>query len=222
EPRVDVAMAFLFRFSDFETATHLAKLDVPVMNLVTLYGRSEREWRESATGLSMFEGTFQVAVPELAGLVSPIVVGSRERRFDLETGVSIVASEPIPSRIETGVRRARRFAALRSTPNAQKRIAVMYYNYPPGKANIGASYLNVAESLANILERLANEGYDLGPAPDLSPDAVLDAITAKARNVGSYAPGELDAMVSAGEAALVPIADYERWLADIAPALREK
>jgi cobaltochelatase CobN len=28
--------------------------------------------------------------------------------------------------------------------------------------------------------------------------------------------------VSAGEAALVPIADYERWLADIAPALREK
>ena len=221
-PRVDVAMAFLFRFSDFETATHLAKLDVPVMNLVTLYGRSQREWRESKTGLSMFEGTFQVAVPEIGGLVSPIVVGSRERRFDLETGVSLVASEPIPSRIATGVRRALRFAALRAKPNAEKRIALMYYNYPPGKANIGASYLNVAESLANVLDRLAAEGYDVGAASDRSPEAVLGAITTKARNVGGYAPGELDALVAEGDAALVPVADYERWLAELAPALREK
>lgn len=220
--RVDVAMAFLLRFADFETATHLAKLDVPVMNLVTLYGRSEREWRESSTGLSIFEGTFQVAVPELAGLVSPIVVGSRERRFDLETAVSLVTSEPIPSRIETGVQRALRFAALRATPNAEKRVAVMYYNYPPGKASIGASYLNVAESLANVLARLAAEGYDLGDALDLSPDAVLEAITEKARNVGGYAPGELEALVVEGEAALVPVADYERWLEALAPALRDK
>ena len=43
----------------------------------------------------------------------------------------------------------------------------MYYNYPPGKANIGASYLNVAESLANILQRLAKDGYDLGGARSL-------------------------------------------------------
>jgi len=221
-PRVDVAMAFLFRFSDFETALHLAKLDVPVMNLVTLYGRSEREWRDSKTGLSMFEGTFQVAVPELAGLVSPIVVGSRERRFDLETGVSIVTSEPIPSRIAMGVKRALRFAALEAKPNAEKRVALMYYNYPPGKANIGASYLNVAESLANILARLAAEGYDLGEAPDLSPEAVLDAITTKARNLGGYAPGELAELVAEGEAALVPVADYERWLSELAPALRDK
>ncbi len=220
--RVDVAMGFLFRFADFDTAAYLEKLDVPIMNLVTLYGRSEREWRESTTGLSIFEGTFQVAVPELAGLVSPVVVGSRERRFDLETGVSLVVNEPIQSRIEIAVQRAKRFAALRSTANADKRVALMYYNYPPGKASIGASYLNVAESLANILARLQAEGYDLGDSPDLSADAVLEAITEKARNVGSYAPAELEALVAEGDAALIPVAEYERWLEDVAPALRQK
>jgi cobaltochelatase CobN len=222
EARVDVALAFLFRFSDFETALHLAELDVPVLNLVTLYGRSEQEWRDSATGLSMFEGTFQVAVPELAGLVSPIVVGSRERRFDLETGVSLVANDPIPSRIEMGVRRALAFSALRETPNADKRIALMYYNYPPGKASIGASYLNVAESLANILTRLQAEGYDLGEGAELSAGAVLEAITTQARNVGGYAPGELREMLSAGDAVRVPLDEYEAWLAALAPALGEK
>src|SRR5690606_23419814 len=194
DARVDVALAFLFRFADFESALALEKLDVPVMNLVTLYGRNEREWRESETGLSMFEGTFQVAVPELAGLVSPIVVGSREKRLDLETGVSVAVNLPIRSRIETAVERGLRYAELGRKPNAEKRVALLYYNYPPGKANIGASYLNVAESLANILARMKAEGYDVGEE-DLSADAILDAISTKARNVGGYAPGELDELL---------------------------
>src|SRR5690606_2366966 len=149
-------------FSDFETARSLERLGVPVVNLVSLYGRNEREWRESATGLSMFEGTFQVAVPELAGLIAPTVVGSREQRLDLDTGVSVALNRPIRSRVEIAVQRALRYAALARKPNAEKRIAILYYNYPPGKANIGASYLNVAESLANVLTRLAAEGYDVG------------------------------------------------------------
>ena len=86
--RADVGLGFLFRFTGPEAADSLGKLDIPVVNLVTLYGRSEREWRESKTGLSMFEGTFQVAVPELGGLVAPTVVGSREKVLDLETGLS--------------------------------------------------------------------------------------------------------------------------------------
>ena len=72
----------------------------------------------------------------------------------------------------------------------------MYYNYPPGKAAVGASYLNVAESLANILQRLEREGYDLG-GRDLSADGVLHEITTSGRNVGGYAPGELEALLEA-------------------------
>ena len=219
--RADVGLGFLFRFSGPETAVPLGKLDFPVINLVTLYGRSEREWRESRTGLSMFEGTFQVAVPELGGLVAPTVVGSRERSLDLTTGIAAVTNRPIAARVAMAVQRGLEYAALAAKPNADKRLALMYYNYPPGKANIGASYLNVAESLANMLARLSAEGYDVG-AEDLTADRVLEDITTKAHNVGSYAPGELEAMVAAGNAVRIDLATYRRWLGALAPALRDK
>ena len=220
--RADVALAFVFRFAGPEAGGPLRKLDIPVLSLISLYGRSEAEWRDSPQGLSMFEGTFQVAVPELAGLVAPTVVGSRERRTDPDTGLTIAAGQPIASRVATAVRRALGYAALAATPNADKRVAVLFYNYPPGKAGIGASYLNVAESLANILQRLQAAGYDLGDDVALSAGALLDTMTTRARNVGGYAPGELDAMLGHGGAIRAGMGDYLRWLDGYAPELREK
>ena len=82
DARADVALAFVFRFAGPEAAASLQQVNIPVISLVSLYGRSEAEWRASPEGLSMFEGTFQVAVPELSGLVAPTVVGSQERLED--------------------------------------------------------------------------------------------------------------------------------------------
>ena len=220
-PRADTALAFVFRFADFEASKSLEKVGIPVVSLVSLYGRTEAEWRESRMGLTMFEGTFQVAVPELAGLVAPTVVGSQERIDDPETGLTIVVRQPIPERVTMAVRRALLYGRLGAKRNQDKRLALVYYNYPPGKAGIGASYLNVAESLANILERLSQEGYDVGgPAP--SADRVLDDITTKARNVGGYAPGELDALLGSGTAVRVTLDNYRQWLDGFAPELRAK
>ena len=221
EARADVAVAFVFRFANFEAAKLLENVDIPIVSLVSLYGRSEEEWRASPQGLSMFEGTFQVMVPELAGLVAPTVVGSQERTEDPDTGLTIVSRRPIWPRVRLSVQRALRYAALATTPNTDKRLALMVYNYPPGKASIGASYLNVAESLANILQRLDAEGYDVGDA-DLSADAVLAQLTAKARNVGGYAPGELDALLAEGTAVLIGLEQYRAWLSSYAPGLRER
>ncbi|MEJ0035793.1 MAG: cobaltochelatase subunit CobN [Gammaproteobacteria bacterium] len=219
--RADVALGFIFNFADFDSSNVLAKVDVPIINLVSLYGRSEKEWRSSATGLSMFEGTFLMAVPELAGTVAPTVVGSKEKVRDRETGLAVVVTHPIPSRVSMAVARGLRYATLRSKRNADKHIAILYYNYPPGKANIGASYLNVAESLARMLQRLKREGYDLGDA-DLAAKSVLSDITTKARNVGGYAPGELAELLTHGGAAQVSVKEYTRWLDGFPPALRDK
>ncbi len=219
--RADVGLGFIFNFSDFNASKALAKVDIPVINLISLYGRSEKEWRTSATGLTLFEGTFQVAVPELAGTVAPIVVGSKEKVRDPETGITMVVTRPVASRVSTAVARGLRYAALRAKSNHDKRVALIFYDYPPGKANIGASYLNVAESLSNILRRLAKEGYDIGNI-DPSPDGVLSDLAAKARNVGGYAPGELDALVAEGSAIKIPMRQYRQWLNELAPALKAK
>ena len=221
QPRADVLLGFFFNFADPQSSKLLETVDIPVVNLVSLYGRSEKEWRESDSGMTLFEGTFQVAVPELAGTIAPTIVGSKEKIRDAETGLTLIVTRPIESRVTIAVERAIRYAALRTKANGVKRLAVMYYNYPPGKANIGASYLNVAESLASILQRLAKEGYDLGGA-DLTAEHVLSDITRKARNVGGYAPGELDAMIAEGDAVRVGMAEYKKWLDGYAPGLRAK
>ena len=219
--RADAVLGFNFNFAAPDSSSHLAKVDVPVLNLISLYGRSEQEWRASPMGLSMFEGTFNVATPELAGTIAPTVVGSQEKIKDPDTGLTIVVRKPMLSQVALAVRRATEYAALRSKANSEKRVAIVFYNYPAGKANIGASYLNVAESIANVLQRLKQEGYDVGNA-DLSGDSVLKTLVEKSRNVGGYAPGELEALVAQGSAVRVGVAEYRRWLDALSPGLKAK
>lgn len=219
--RADVVLSLMFRFAGPEASPILEKVDVPVINLISLYGRTEQEWRASSTGLSLFEGTFQVAVPELAGLVAPTVIGSQEKVKDPETGLTMVVRQPIASQVSLAVQRGLKYAALRRTPNRDKRIALLFYDYPAGKANIGASYLNVAQSIAHVLERLEREGYNVGAAARTG-DAILKALAEKARNIAGYAPGELQALVKRGSAVQVGVAEYRQWLNALAPGLRAK
>ena len=108
KPRADAVLGFNFNFAAPDASSYLAKVDVPVLNLISLYGRSEQEWRASPMGLSMFEGTFNVATPELAGTIAPTVVGSQEKIKDPETGLTIVVRKPMLSQVALAVRRAHR------------------------------------------------------------------------------------------------------------------
>ena len=220
-PRADVGLGANFQFVDNSASRQLQQVDIPVLNTITLYGRSEQDWRDSTTGLSAFEGTFDLAAPELAGTVAPTVVGTKEKVRDPATGLTSVITRPVNERITMAVSRALRYAALRHKANADKHIALLYYNYPPGKASIGASYLNVAESLGNILRQLQTTGYDIGGRVPTS-DEVLAAITTQARNIGGNAPGELRDMLAAGHAVRVSQAEYRGWLDALAPRLRQK
>jgi len=221
EVRADVALGLSFQFNDSESAKILERVGIPVLNLVSLYGRSEEEWLNSTSGLSAFEGTFNLASPELAGTIAPTVVATKEKVRDPVSGLNSVITSPIAERVQTAVSRGLRYAELSRKRNADKKIALIYYNYPPGKASIGASYLNVAESLANVLQRMAAEGYDIGREPP-SAEEVLADITTKARNIASHAPGELEALIAAGSVERVPLDDYRAWLDALAPSLREK
>ena len=62
-------------FADFESGSYLERLDIPIISIISLYGQSAEDWRSSDAGLSMFEATFQVVVPELL-IVRPMRLGS--------------------------------------------------------------------------------------------------------------------------------------------------
>jgi hypothetical protein len=50
--------------------------------------------------------------------------------------------------------------------NAEKKLAVTVFSFPPDKGNVGtAAYLNVFGSIYKVLESLRREGYNVGELP---------------------------------------------------------
>lgn len=195
----------------------MKQLDVPMVNAISLQSSSQKAWEDSPIGLSQTERSWQVSLPEFAGAVAPTVVAAKERRRDRDSGLEYIAEVPIAERIARLADRVRKLSDLRHELNQNKRVAVIYYNYPAGKENVGAAYLNVLpRSLWQILSRLENEGYSTQGRPP-SEDALLDLLRNHGTNVGNWSKGALEKLVRSGNAMLLPIAEYRQWL-DSQPA----
>jgi len=202
---VDVLFALNLGFAKPDDAEFLARLNVHVIDLMTTK-QSRSEWLDSPHGLRPDQLALQVSAPERAGATEPITFAATERTFDGKTVMTV----PIDERIERAVTRAQRWITLRKKPNSEKRIALLYYNNPPGKGNISASYLNVPGTLAALVRRLREEGYVTGEqAPDES--TLLRLLQLSGRNVEQWAPGELESLVQDGHVVLVSMAQYRQW-----------
>ncbi len=218
---VIVSTAMKFGVNPEQSGRLLQAIDAPIINAISLYSQSAEEWHDSGVGLTINERTWQIAKPEMAGLIQPTVVGSKENRRDASTGSRYVAKTPIDQRVRRVVDRVQSWLRLRNTPERNKRIAVIYYNYPPGKQNIGASYLNVLPgSLWNILQKLKSAGYDVEGAPQ-SAHKLKQAVFHH-RNLGNWAPAELDAFVRQYDPPRVSMETYRGWLKTLPPEFVER
>ena len=57
-------------------------------------------------------------------------------------------------------------------------------------------------------------GYDVGNG-NIDREVLLDNSLKYGRNIGNWAPGELDEMVSNGKCVLVPLEDYQKWIRNL-------
>ncbi len=212
---VEVLVSFVFKMSASvgeRTKGALERLNVPVISAINLFSETIRQWRESPMGLSSFEVAWQVNIPELSGLIEPVVLSGRLGGKSRLYGVERRQLEFLTSRVAAWIR-------LRHLKNSQKRVAIIYYNHSPGKHNIGASYLNVFRSLRVILERMREEGYRvLGPS--FSEEEIKRLILLSGRNVGAWAPGELDELIKKGHVVMLPVAAYLEWYRELPESFR--
>lgn len=211
-PFVDALFALNLGFAKPDDAAFLARLNVHVIDLMTTR-QSPAEWLASPHGIRTDQLALQVAAPERAGATEPITFAATTRSPDGKTTVTV----PIPERIEAAAARAARWIHLRRTPDSRKRIALLYYNNPPGKGNIGASYLNVPGTLAALVRRLRDAGFLTGPTlPDEA--LLLRLLERSGRNVEEWAPGELEALVESGHVTLISMDQYRQWASTLPPA----
>ena len=164
----------------------LAKLDMPYVAAHALEFQTLESWGKSGLGLAPFESTLMVAIPELDGSVSPIVFGGRSdgsgqactgcsRGCVFPANSEIVPMHACPERVEQLSARVSATVALRRSEKAERKIAVVLYNFPPNAGATGsAAYLGVFESLHNTLVAMKRDGYDVIVPP--SVDALRDAL----------------------------------------------
>ncbi|MFJ5383709.1 cobaltochelatase subunit CobN, partial [Cupriavidus sp. CER94] len=187
----------------------LARHGLHAINLMATRD-SAAAWHADVRGIAGERLPLLLGAPERSGATEPVLFATQEDHDGAK------ASAAVPERVDAVVARVRRWIALQDKPAARKHVAVLYYNNPPGRGNIGASYLATLPTLAQILQRLQAAGYDTGR--DMPDTATLTALLeANGRNVETWSPGELDRMVRAGHVKLVPLTQYRRWF-DTLPA----
>jgi len=145
-------------YNDSQAATEtLSRLDVPYLVAHSLEFQTIEQWDASERGLMPVESTIMVAIPELDGSTGPIVFGGRS---SADADASQRQMHAHAERADTLAARTARLVELRRTARAERRLAVVLFNFPPGAGNTGtAAYLSVFESLHRTLIALAERGY---------------------------------------------------------------
>jgi len=139
----------------------LKKLNVPYFKPFAITKVNDEEWKNQ---VSVNPGEFLISIllPELDGGIHTYPIGIIQESKKNETlDINITKIYPMNFRIQQLCRRIQNFIKLQTKTETEKKPALIVYNYPPGEDNLfGASFLDVFESLANILRHLQKEGYN--------------------------------------------------------------
>lgn len=195
------------------------KLGVPVINAISL-SQSKSEWDKSQIGIPIGNRTMALVRPEIMGQIQPTVVSTQELKKDKNNQI-YTEKTLLKDRVSNLVTKIKAWSALRRTDNSDKDITLIYYNGHPGKHNIGASYLNVLpRSIYSIIKGLHANNYDLGERiPDM--DRIFDDVMSGGRNIGTWAPQELDRLVKENKPALVGLETYKSWFKELNQEFQE-
>ncbi len=198
----------------------LKDLDVPVLTgLVVKNPANSTDIADGNRGIPSSEVVYKTLLPSVDGIFEYIVIGIDN--YNDETGESNY--EPLPSQIDWMSNRSINWAELKLKENKDKKVAVIYYNYPSGKDNIVANYLNATQSMYDLLNSMNESGYQISGVPD-NGSALIGMLQAQGINVGSWAPGTLNEMVenrTEWGLQLIPMETYREWFeSDIPENLR--
>jgi magnesium chelatase subunit H len=197
----------------------LAKLDVPYIAVAPLEFQTLDQWGGSERGLMPVESTIMVAIPELDGATGSMVFGGRGsanhvacsgcvRACAFEASDTGHDMHTCSERADMLAARIGRLVDLRRSERAQRKVALVIFNFPPNAGATGtAAFLSVFESLYNTLAAMQREGYvvDMPESVDALREGVIHG------NAERYG-------AQANVHARIPANDHvkrERWLKQI-------
>ena len=169
EPAVIVTTTAFAAAASAGAPTPFDDTDVPVLQAV-IATTKRAAWTESPRGLGPADLAMHVVLPELDGRILQGAVAFKGP-LPIQEGLcfSAVASVPEADRIEMLADRIAALVRLRSTPRAERRLAVLLPDYPGASGRSGyAVGLDVPASVTALLADLKEAGYAVANAPPSS------------------------------------------------------
>ena len=152
------------------------RLDVPLLEAYTVLGE-RAEWEASPAGLNPMEVSIAVSLPEFDGVIHSVPIAAR-----VKDDVGDVTWQLMKERMVRLAAKAKKWALLGKKPNQEKKIAIVFHNYPPTNSNIGsAAGLDSPESVRRLLEKMRDVGYTVETIPEDSK-AFMKLLTDNATN----------------------------------------
>jgi cobaltochelatase CobN len=188
-------------------------LDAPVIQTV-FSGGNRQAWAEGTRGLSARDIAMNVALPEVDGrLLGRAVSFKGAARRDPLTQTDIVAYEPVPDRCRFVAEMAAGWLKLRATPVEERRVAIVFANYPNRDARLGNGVgLDTPAGTLALLEAMRGAGYAVeGGFAD--GDALIAHLKAGPTNAAIAGREEREAL---------SLADYQLFFAALPAAVRER
>ncbi|ETD72192.1 cobaltochelatase subunit CobN [Pelistega indica] len=173
-------------------------MNIPVIQTLKFREGSLAQWANAASGVNANTTALFLSIPESWGLSDPIVLSATSQGKE----------RLIPTQAHALITKLKNLLVLKHLKNADKKIAIMFWNHPEGDKNIGASNLNVPTSIVSITQALKNHAYYV--EGNLSEENVIK--TAQRLLSAIYKPTLLDELRQQGLVALYPVDKYEQWL----------
>ncbi len=184
------------------------KLGIPVLQAMPYRQGQEADWEANPQGLEAQDIPFYLAQPEYAGLIDPLFAAATNKQDG-----DIV---PIQRQLKAVVDKAMRLARLQRMDHKQVRTAILYYNYPSGETNLGASFMNVPQSLEHLLSAYAERGYNV---EQRNEQQLITELTGLLQPY--YRKGSLSQLITQDRAAKLPLHDYQKWFTSLPEQVRQ-
>lgn len=207
KPVVDAVISLQLVYDPEARRAEMEQLGIPMLTVLTYRKGDIAAWRADPQGLTLTDVPFYLANAEYAGLIDPVMGAAMQNEQPM----------PIVEQTATIAAKALNLVKLQRKANADKQLAILFWNYPPGEKNLSASFLNLPKSLQATLNALKTAGYATSAPEERELISKLQRLLAP-----YYRDGELAGLLRDDLAECFPVAEYRRWLAAQPIVVREQ
>lgn len=202
----DVLLVNTFLGGDTEgRKARYQKLGIPVLQVLHYRGGNRTDYLTDLAGIDSYTLPFTLTNAEYIGIQDPVILTTNE-------GGEMLA---MPEQLELLIGKAFKLAVLQNKKNSDKKLALLFWNHPPGEKNQGASNMNVPRSLEKLSKNLQAAGYQLDT---LTEQQVIDAVATMLRP--AYRSNLLSELMATEMWAFLPLARYQQWFAGLPASVR--